>query len=136
MDAMACIKMGSVKKTMETLMSQTTPWSCSDECNPDQSGHAKEVMNESQCPWVVHGACCFTTQAPNESGSAPAQFCMPTFKIHVDLAANVEFVKEHLKDVKNAKFQFCNNFDAHLGSFVSKQLKTMSAKTPKGPRSK
>ena len=88
-------------------------------------------MNQSHWPWVNHGACCFTNQAPNGDGTSEAKFLgKPELHMWFGSHASAKWVAGQFKGkMKGLGFRIKvhTNFDSYQDSFRSDAAKN---KTP------
>ena len=130
-DSRVRAKLKTIKKGMETLQRQSLPYTRSDEYNPDDSADDELAMNQSHWPWVNHGACCFTNQAPNGDGTSEAKFlAKPELHMWFGSHASAEWVAGQFKGkMKGLGFRIKvhTNFDSYQDAFRSDSAKNKTA---------
>ena len=118
-DSKVRTKVKNIRKTMETLQKQSTPYTRSDEY---ESGDDEQPeLNQKHWPWVVHGACCLTDMANNDDGTSEASFVKkPILHMWVGSAKNAAWTADHIKE---SKIKLHTSFEHYIEAFQSESGK-------------
>ena len=93
-------KIRAVKKPKQILQSTSTPFTRTDEYDPDIHVDA-EVAKEALFPWNVHGSFYFGNQAPNEEGSKDVGVLnKPICYFCAGSTANAKYLAQHFRDAQ------------------------------------
>ena len=116
------------------LQKQSLPISRTDSFDRSIPGNNSILMKQSHWPHVVHGAFCFTNQAPNADGSGEVEF-MEKPELHMWVGSNEasnwmgHYFEEQERNSGGLCFQpiIHTNFDSYFDGFRSDSARSKEA---------
>ena len=116
-DADVRLRLDGVQLPMERLQTMTIPVTRSDKTTAELEA---ENAHEKDWAWVIHRACCYTEQQPNEDGQKSAPGKLGTLELH--FWAGLEQSKDHLFEMLSevtTNVKVHGSFNSHKRAFRS-----------------